>query len=463
VNKDIPKTNVEIQIIGNQIMTSEKNRTTWHCYGGKKGNVEHLNTGERCTYPGCNLTRPKTANIPDTNNAEIVNEKRDKVPQDKVLLSALSVLNLGSGYTTIVGAAEIFPGLVGYVSGGIIQLMLFLLLCGSAAKHAPVRKWLTVGVFSFISVYTSFFAYYEQLTAQDTGKKAFDRAVAANAEVYTEVIAPLKNNVSELEGEIDQLKIRLQKEIEGGEPGYERGFGPKAQALKQEIQLKENELAKLKPSVTEFDKKYPSPKQGDLPDEIFKDTIQAVQLIPNQYRPQEYQANLNKLRPKFLDEDTGIPLLTPYRKVMKGEDSAIAAILLAIGVDGLIILLGTAIEKQKKIKFNLPLKGTALGFLETLFKEINLETGLINYEHLIQNKESESFRLLLETMRSSDFKWIEVYTEDNVEKWYISYSKRDEFRKWYLDERQYQLKNQKKSHKTVQPSHIVGFVLPARN
>ncbi|MBD2207415.1 hypothetical protein H6G33_34150 [Calothrix sp. FACHB-1219] len=455
-------------------MTSENIRTTWYCYGnktgGKKGHIEHINTGDKCTYPGCNLNRPKTPKTIYTNDADIDNEKldkvtQDKIPQDKVLLTALSVLNLGSGYTTMVGAAQIFPGLVGYVSGGIIQLMLFLLLSGSAAKHAPVRKWLTVGVFSFISVYTSFFAYYDHLTAKDTGKKAFERAVAANAEVYTEVIAPLKNNVSELEGEIKQLRIDLDREL--NQPGNsftgKRGDGNEAQKIRIQIKQKESELAKLKPSVIEFDKKYPSPKQGDSPQEIFKDTIQAVQLIPNKYRPQEYQGNLNKLRPKFLDEDTGIPLLTPYRKVMKGEDSAIAAILLAIGVDGLIILLGTAIDKRKKIKLDLPLKGTALGFLDTLFKEVNLETGLINYENLIQNKESENFRLLLETMRSSDLKWVEVHIEDNVEKWYISDNKRDEFRKWYFDERKYQLKNEQKSPKTVQTPHIVGFVLPSRN
>jgi hypothetical protein len=447
---------------------SEKPQLTWYCYGdrseGKEGHPEHLNTGDMCTYPGCRLPGLLVEkSYLDRDNPEPKpkpSPKEDKPDKDKVLLAALSILNLGSGYTTMVGAAQIFPGLVGYMSGGIIQLVLFLLLSGSAAKHAPVRKWLTVAVFSFISVYTSFFAYYDQLTAKDEKEKGIQRALVARQQVRSELLAPLEDNVRQLEGDISQLKIILQREIDGnrGIPGN----GPIAQKIRIQIEQKELELAKLKPNVEAFQNKFLSPKPGDSPQDIFQTTIQALESVPNEYRSLEYKGDLNKLRPIFFDEDRGIPILTPYRKVMKGEDSAIAAMLLAMGVDGLIIVLGTAVEKRKKIEVPIPLKGKASGFLQTFHNNINRTTGLINYENLIQDAEREGFHILLDSLRSSDLGWVEVRRDKNREEWYISQNTWDKFTKWYAEERQYQSEKEVQNLNNPQPFQSVKFVLPSR-
>ncbi len=452
-------------------MKSEKPQLTWYCYGdrseGKEGHPEHLNTGDKCTYPDCGLPRPLVDESDlDTDNPEPKRKpspKEDKPDKDKVLLAALSILNLGSGYTTMVGAAQIFPGLVGWVSGGIIQLVLFLLLSGSAARHAPVHKWLTVAVFSFISVYTSFFAYYDQLTSQEQKIKAYQRAIVASQQVGSDVLAPLEKDVRELKAEISNLEKRRQKEITEGRAARQGGRGPVAIQLETQIEQKELELAKLQPNVQEFQKKFPLPKPGDSPENIFQANIQALQSVPNEYRPEKYRGDIYRsLRPLFFDEDTGIPILTPYRKVMKGEDSAIAAMLLAMGVDGLIIVLGTAIDKRKKIEVYIPLKGKASGFLQTFYNNINRTTGLITYENLIQDAESEGFHILLDSLRSSDLGWVEVRRDKNREEWYISQNARDKFTKWYAEERQYQSEKEVQNLNNPQSSQSMKFVLPSR-
>lgn len=80
--------------------------------------------------------------------------------RDKSLLVLTSILNITSGCTTVWGAVQIFPGGIGILVGITIQLMLFLLLFGFGLRYAPLRKWLAVFVFSVMSVYLSFFAYY---------------------------------------------------------------------------------------------------------------------------------------------------------------------------------------------------------------------------------------------------------------------------------------------------------------
>ena len=453
----------------------EKLEREWSCYGdrnnGKEGHVEHRNMGNKCAYPNCGLPRPENLDPGDmfleeklensksiTVHKTAISKITDKSDKDKVLFAALSILNLVSGYTTIVGAVQIFPGIAGYVSGGIIQIVLFLLLSGSTARHAPIRKWLTVGIFSFISVYTSFFAYYNQVTAKDLSEKGRQRALVSRQKVRSEVVAPLEDKVRQLQGTISQSKTLLQREIDG-QRGVEAGDGQRAGELRTQIEQKELELAKLKPSVENFQKKFSSSTSQDSPEAIFQNTIQALEFIPNEYRPSEYKGDLNKLSSVFFDEDTGIPLLAPYRKVVKGEDAAIAAMLLALGVDGLIIILGTAIEKRKH-EIYLPLKGKASDFLQTLHDYIEPATGLIRYGALITHPEKESFRILLDAMRKNNLRWVEVRFVEDDQKWYISEKARDQFNHWYQEERQYQSALEAKNPSNA--SHSVTFVLPSR-
>src|SRR5438045_3541420 len=95
---------------------------------------------------------------------------------DRVLLVLLTLLNLGSLYTTVVGARQVLPWPMSDVLGVTVQAMLFMALAGFAARHAPIRRWLVIAVFASASVYTSFFAYYEELAGDSLDAANLDRA-----------------------------------------------------------------------------------------------------------------------------------------------------------------------------------------------------------------------------------------------------------------------------------------------
>ena len=197
----------------------------WICWGGRDGVPPHdeaFNSSDKCQI--CGLPRPSTP----------------RTDKDKLLLVALTILNLGSGITTIKGATQIFPGFVGYSSGFTIQGLLFLLVSGSTLKHAPRLKWLTVASLSAISVYTSFFAYYGTLAGDKEIGDSIDRARAAHRYLVSKVYTPIETKVSQLESDIKTK----EKEIEKESIPY---CGPKCNKLKSEKKILVAKLNKLKP------------------------------------------------------------------------------------------------------------------------------------------------------------------------------------------------------------------------
>ena len=127
----------------------------WECVGNRDGKPPHpsyINDSDWCEICGC--PRPGLS-------------KKEGKSKDINLLTALIIFNLGSGFTTIYGALKIFPWLVGFTSGSAVQTLLFLLVSGSTAKHAPRLKWLAVASLSSISIYTSFFAYYDAIAGRN--------------------------------------------------------------------------------------------------------------------------------------------------------------------------------------------------------------------------------------------------------------------------------------------------------
>ena len=161
----------------------------------------------------------------------------------------------------------------------------------------------------------------------------------------------------------------IENEIAGNRVSGLPGCGKRCKQLKNEKEELEEKLIQLTPTKNNLQEVFQSEKPaGNTPGDIFKADIQAIGKVPDNCLPQdpefdclpEKYENLNpqsqeyqKLRNLYIDQDSTYILLRPFHKIRKREAPAIAAGLLSIMVDGLIIALGTGVEipeEKKKSK-----------------------------------------------------------------------------------------------------------------
>ena len=377
-----------------------------------------------------------------------------KEDKDIFLLVVLSILNVGSGYTTIQGALRIVPGIIGYGIGGTIQLILFILLSGLGAKHAPLRKWFAALVFAFLSIYTSFFTYYANLTEGSQKKIAYAQAKIAHDKLVGDVYTPMLHELEQLRDKAKEYDRLAKEEANGGGVTGLVGVGEKTKEYRKKSRDLKLEASQLESRVKVLKEKFEYPVENLTPEAIFNRDSQALAAVPPEWRKNYTQLK----RSDYIDEEVEILLLAPYYKIVKGEVPAIVSLFLAITMDGVIIVLGTAIDKKSKISpiditgqsiatvisklkgagltvigaiqkpgipilrpnqrsgldnavniVTLRLKGRGSMFLQEFYEAIDAETYQIDFERLQTNANSTfalSFRVLLDLLRNPSLGWI---------------------------------------------------------
>ncbi|MGB7441827.1 MAG: hypothetical protein WA919_12220 [Coleofasciculaceae cyanobacterium] len=445
---------------------TQQNTDVWTCQGGKDDpHPIEYNNSEKCIQ--CGRSRQGVSD-------------EQKPQKDNLLLAALTILNLGSGITTMLGAAQIFPRFLGYSSGAVIQVLLFLLVSGSTLKSFSKLKWLTVGSLSIISVYTSFFAYYDTLVGQERKQKTIEQATVAHQKLVREVYAPIEQKSDELESEVKTITKRIEQEIKGNRESGLPGCGEICKNLKNEREALEAKIEKLKPTVIKLQPLFEYELENKSPWLIFKTDIKALGQVPPDCLPEDpafdclpqgYESILDpnspqykQLRDSYFDGDARYILLEPYHKITKGEPPAIAAALLALMVDGLIIALGTAVEQpqqQTGKKVTLQLLGTGSAFLNKLMTAIDEKSLTINDDILQQDSNSTQYKILLETIRIRN-KWVK--TDGNQKGWKITdLNAYDQFFNWLINERERHLEAEKPVSNKKQKSDEISDLLQPRN
>lgn len=267
--------------------------------------------------------------------------------RDRVLTVLLAIINLGSGATTIMGAMQVLPIALAWVIGGTTQMMLFLLLGEFTAKHAPFRKWVAVLVLTFISVYTSFFTYYKELAGEASEKLAHDRAALAHQKFVADLYTPMKDRLKQLEDEAASARVLAEAEKSRGvQSGLGGGYEAEARKLDLQALGSENKAKNFKSTVEKLRPKFDYEIKGLQPNEILDKDRQALTEVPAERR-QNYP---ELKREMYIDEELDVSLLAPYNKVKRLEEPALFSMGIALGVDGIAIMLGTAITIKRKRK-----------------------------------------------------------------------------------------------------------------
>lgn len=266
--------------------------------------------------------------------------RRPPPRRDTVLLVLLTLLNLGSAYTTLLGARQVLPWPMSDVLGVTIQAMLFLTLAGFAVRHAPVRRWLVVTVFAAASIYTSFFTYYAQLAGGANAASDLDRAHQAHATFVDALWQPATTRVAREEQAAKELQALAEREAGSGVTSGVKGFGPVARGYAEQARVHEATAARLAVDLERLAPAFTYDLDGLDASGIYARDLAAWQAAPTDWK----EAVPAPTRAGYVDLEQQIELLTPYWKVSRGELPAVAALLLALLVDGLSVLLGTAIH-----------------------------------------------------------------------------------------------------------------------
>jgi hypothetical protein len=359
---------------------------------------------------------------------------------DKRLFGGLVCLNLVSGVTTIQGACQVLSGPAGWLAGGTLQLMLLMLSSGKTANHAQKRKWLAIGVLSSASIYTSFFSYYGLMTKDKVIDNAKSMATAAFVAQKSALLSPIEHEVTVLEGRIKELEAARETEIKGDGPTGTPGIGSGANSLAVEIEKQKRKYYPLKSVYDKIKPDFEIDLQSSTPEEILRKAQNAYSIVPSFLLGNTQKPNRND----YIDIDSSVEFLAPFNKLKRGDSDAIASLAVASLVDGMIIILATAVTiKQKNGKgaillltdhlaktitdmkilrstvlerwrefvppnlrhdidtkklenpvhlVSFRLKGRATSFLEVLYHSLNPETHFLDHSILI-NHPNQTYRL----------------------------------------------------------------------
>jgi hypothetical protein len=435
--------------------------------------------------------------------------------RDRALLTVLALLNIGSGFTTITGAQQVFPkhsaGL-GILIGLAIQVILFMLLSRFAMREAPLRKWVGVTVFASLSVYTSFFTYYDALAQDSRTANNYDHALIAHQNLRASVYTPLSQKLAELQSQASFYEAQRKQEISGQGVSGEQGFGQEARSFAENTQKTQAEIAKLQPIINQLKSHFEYDTKDLKPEQILEKDRNALARVPKEHLPPQYKDNPQLNRADYIDETTSIRLLEPFRKIQNGEVPAKAALTIAMAVDGMIIMLGTAIEPrrrhapfilpahfisaiivglksafatvesafhQERLPFSSPrpdetiglregvtlvtlrLKGRGSVFLEEFYNAINPSTGIVDYDRLQENANTTfaiGFRILLDALRNPRLRWIEI--RDN--KWQIVKEHYSTLAIWLSEEMVYQCELEEAQNKDNDSFYTAPHNVPIR-
>lgn len=315
--------------------------------------------------------------------------KKSKNKRDMPLLVILLIFNFWSGATTIIGAQQILPDSLALICGLAIQIMLFGLLSGWIMKYSTIRKWFAILIFSIASVYTSFFCYYDVLAGDINIRDAFNSAYEQHQQLKANILTPVEQNYIKSKNELKNLEKLAKQECDFGITTGIAGCGPKYRSIKIEIIRKESEVENNKILFKKIQNKFNIDVNKLSPNEIYKHDLEILSLAPKQLKSNFY-INESKYNKNIYD----VNFLTPFYKTFdesQRETPAVFAFIIAIVVDGIAILQGTAIQKPNDksiiISFTELIQSIIKEFkalIATIFNEVNKKPSYISSKNFIK-------------------------------------------------------------------------------
>jgi hypothetical protein len=262
---------------------------------------------------------------------------------DWVLFAIVTIMELVTWFTTFNGAGQFLPwGMAIFASIGVLAL-LWVFLTGLAGKNlGDLTRWAIIGVLAAFVVYCSFFTYHEGLADETLASQANARAEAAHAQVVGSIYTGrLTEAQSQRALSVEMLAQSEAEKIKGGRTGY-TGYGPEAKRLKASSDTAGSRAAELEPVLAMLE---PLVHPADTsPEGLFASDVALWQAAPAAWR----EGVALPVRGSYIDEAHENKILLPIQGVMAGDNNAIMALVVAGGVEGMVLLAGTGIEWRRR-------------------------------------------------------------------------------------------------------------------
>jgi hypothetical protein len=272
-----------------------------------------------------------------------------------LFLTLILLLSFVSGTTTIAGAQQILSPGIGFMAGFVVQAFLFVLLAELHPKNLPstIKLLLICGLMT-ASIYGSFFAIYDKIGGEDNANKKYDYASQSHNKLYGEVYTPLKTKLDRLEHEVIDFSAQSKNEMSGKGITGQVGRGEEYKKLFTANVERQKEIAALKPLVKRLDKLF-NINLGNLsPQEILEKDRSALKEIPYDRLPSKYKIDNTQSILKisdYVENGAESKFFLPYHRIVKKDGSAFMSLLIAAGIDSILIALGEGIKKRTSKPF----------------------------------------------------------------------------------------------------------------
>lgn len=274
-----------------------------------------------------------------------------------VMLIVATLLYTVNVIGTIGAMRYLLPPEAAVFSGFLIVTIIFAAEAKYIARHAPFIRKLVVIVFIPVTVLAMHSSYYLLAAKLRDAGTAVSHASSPYSDLVNLVYSPNKAMADSLMRRAQEKYEASERERTAGSGTGKTGYGPRAQALQREgDELRDQAApylaqldlmrpyAELDPAVIGPEKTYEAALA------LWRVTDEAWKRLPDSECATPPCTIPKPTREEFVDEAAESPLLTPMRRALQGDWLSILLLVLASGLDGLVLLLGTAIVKTEEPK-----------------------------------------------------------------------------------------------------------------
>jgi hypothetical protein len=281
-----------------------------------------------------------------------------------ITFTFILILSLVSGSTTIEGAKLLFPDGIGFMAGFVIQSILFIFFVDLIPRSFPQHlKSVVLLLLVPISIYGSFFFYYDKMSGSTNQNAQLDYAARAHNRLVAQVFTPLKTKLSELQGTVENFERQSEKEAKGLGATREVGRGQEARKFAVKAIEAEGEIASLKPIVQNLKGLFELDIKKLTPEEILESDRKALKEVPQKHLPIEYQVPdiQSKIkRADYIEEGSNSKIILAFYRITQGDSSAFASLFLASILDMIMLVISKGIEDSSRVR-QLPFESLARG------------------------------------------------------------------------------------------------------